>query len=100
MRECRWHSCSNRPERSGDHGRLFSKLVLPPGASIGEHQHEGEFEAFYVVDGNPTVTDNGDVVELNPGDMHLCPNGSSHSVANNTDKDVTMIALILNDLTK
>ncbi len=88
-----------KPEDAEGHGRLFSKLILPPGASIGEHQHEGEFEAFYVVDGNPTVTDNGDVVDLKPGDMHLCPNGSFHSVANKTDKDVTMIALILNDLT-
>ena len=45
------------------------------------------------------MTDNGDVVELNPGDMHLCKNGSSHSVANNTNTDVALIALIMNDLT-
>ena len=89
-----------KPEDAEGHGRLFSKLVLPPGASIGEHQHEDEFEAFYVIEGNPTVTDNGDVVELNPGDMHLCKNGSSHSVANNTNMDVALIALIMNDLTE
>ena len=88
------------PEDAEGHGRLFSKLVLPPGASIGEHQHEGEFEAFYVIEGNPTVTDNGEAVGLNPGDMHLCKNGSSHSVANNTNTDVILIALIMNDLTE
>ena len=89
-----------KSEDAPGHGRLFSKIVLPPGASIGEHEHEGEFETFYVIEGNPTVTDNGEEVTLNPGDMHLCRNGSSHAVANHTDTDVTMIALILEDLAK
>lgn len=53
---------------------------MPPGASIGEHQHDGE------------------AVDLKPGDMHLCPNGSKHSIENRTDKDATVIALIMNDL--
>ncbi|MBQ7201058.1 MAG: cupin domain-containing protein [Eubacterium sp.] len=51
-----------KPEDAEGHGRLFSKLVVPPGASIGEHQHDGEFEVFYVIEGNPTVIDNGEAV--------------------------------------
>ena len=89
-----------KPEDAEGHGRLFSKLVVPPGASIGEHQHDGEFEVFYVIDGNPTVIDNGEAVDLKPGDMHLCPNGSKHSIENRTDEDATVIALIMNDLTE
>ena len=81
-----------------DHGRLFAKLVIPPGASIGDHQHEGEFEAYYVIKGNPTVNDNGKTLTLNPGDMHICETGQTHGTKNETDEDVELLAFILNDL--
>ena len=42
----------------------------------------------------------GEAVDLKPGDMHLCPNGSKHSIENRTDTDATVIALIMNDLTE
>ena len=86
------------PEDAPGHGRVISKLVIPPGASIGPHTHSGEFEAFYVLDGEATVNDNGREVVLHPGDMHLCPNGQSHGTANHGERDLTLIALILNDL--
>ncbi len=47
---------------------------------------------------DPTVIDNGEAVDLKPGDMHLCANGSKHSIENRTDRDAVVIALILNDL--
>ena len=84
------------PEEAAGHGRVFSKIVIPSGASIGYHEHSGEFETFYVISGEATVNDNGTEVVLNPGDMHLCPSGSSHSVKNNGKEDLIMIALILN----
>mgnify|MGYP000525174637 CR=1 FL=1 len=43
------------PEEAAGHGRVFSKLVIPPGASIGYHEHEGEFEAYTVLSGEATV---------------------------------------------
>ena len=39
--------------------RLFSRIELPAGASIGLHRHEGEAEMFYVLSGHPTLTDDG-----------------------------------------
>lgn len=47
------------PEEAPGHGRVFSKLVIPSGASIGYHDHHGEFEAFLVLEGEATVNDNG-----------------------------------------
>ena len=86
------------PEDAPGHGRVISKLVIPPHCSIGYHQHEGEFEAFYVLEGEATVNDNGTEIVLQPGDMHMCKNGDSHGTRNNGDKDMVMLALILNDL--
>ena len=37
--------------------RLFARLRLLPGASIGYHVHEGEEEIFYILSGSAEVTD-------------------------------------------
>ena len=77
---------------------MFSKLVIPPGCSIGYHEHEGEFEAFYVLSGEATVNDNGEEVLLREGDMHLCKNGCGHGTMNKSDEDLVLLALIMNEL--
>ncbi len=76
-------------------GRLFSKSLLPSGASIGSHSHDGEFEVYYVLSGVADVTDDGEVYQLHAGDMHLCPSGQTHSIKNNTSEDLEVIMLIL-----
>lgn len=83
------------PEEAYEHGRVFSKLVIPAGSSIGPHEHHGEFEAFYVLEGTATVTDGDVVVEIHEGDMNLCAEGGRHGVKNNTDKDLVLMALIM-----
>lgn len=84
------------PEEANNHGRVFSKLVIPSGCSIAPHKHEGEFEAFYVLKGTATVTDGDEVVEVYEGGMNLCKDGDGHGVQNNTDEDLVLIALIMN----
>ncbi len=86
------------PEDFAGHGRVISKLVIPPNCSIGKHQHDGEFEAFYVIEGQATVDDNGQEIILNPGDMHMCVNGDFHETRNKGEQDLVLMALILNDL--
>jgi quercetin dioxygenase-like cupin family protein len=78
------------------HGRVFSKLVIPAGCSIAPHQHNGEFEAFYVLEGTATVTDGDRIVEVPAGGMNLCKEGDVHGVENKTDKDLVLLALIMN----
>lgn len=86
------------PEEAKGHGRVFSKLVIPPGASIAPHRHSGEFEAVYVLDGIATFTDGEEVREVCAGGMNYCKDGDIHGVENRTDKDLVMIALIMNSL--
>jgi quercetin dioxygenase-like cupin family protein len=86
------------PEEAPGHGRVFSRLVIPAGCSIAPHQHNGEFEAFYVIEGTATVTDGGTVTEIPAGGMNLCRSGETHGVENKTDKDLVLMALIMNVL--
>lgn len=86
------------PDEAKGHGRCFSKLVIPPGASIGYHEHSGEFEAFYVISGEATLDDNGEEEVLKAGDVNICKDGCGHGTRNNGSEDLVMIALILNTL--
>jgi quercetin dioxygenase-like cupin family protein len=83
------------PEEAPGHGRVFSKLVIPSGCSIGPHPHNGEFEAFYVLEGTATVTDGDTVVEVPAGGMNLCREGDVHGVENKTGEDLVLMALIM-----
>lgn len=87
------------PEEAPGHGRVFSKIVMPPGSSIGWHVHEKEFEAFYIISGQATINDNGEKIVLNPGDMHICLTGNGHETENLGSEVLVMQALVLNDLT-
>ena len=76
-------------------GRLFSKITLEPGASIGPHVHEGEMECFYIIKGTCDFDDNGTETVLHPGDTALTTSGQQHSIANNTEETAELVALIL-----
>ena len=76
-------------------GRLFAVSIIPPGASIGRHTHEGDFETYYILKGRALVNDNGSAAELGPGDMTQCKDGNFHSIENIGDEDLEYLAVIL-----
>ena len=86
------------PEEAKGHGRVFSKLVIPPGASIGYHKHIGEIGVLYILSGQATVNDNGTEVILKAGDMNLCKDGSAHGTKNDGAEDLVMMVMSLNTL--
>lgn len=77
------------------HCRLMSSIVIPAGASIGEHRHDAETEYYIILKGSAVVVDNGKDVQVSPGDVVVTGNGSSHSIRNEGDSDMEMIAVIL-----
>ena len=85
------------PEESFGAGKLFSRTVIPAGSSIGEHRHEGEFEAYTVLAGVVEVLDAGEWIALSLGDVHICPNGESHALRNVSAEDAEVLMLILFD---
>ena len=84
-----------KKDEFAEKGRLFNHCVLHPGEGIGEHQHNGEFEVYYVLKGEGTYLDNGQKEVIKAGDMTLCPHGESHGLVNTGSEDLEFMALIL-----
>ena len=76
-------------------GRLFNRMILAPGNSIGEHKHEGDNEIFYFLSGTGEYNDNGTIVQVGPGDTTICNDGELHGLVNTGDVPLEFIALIL-----
>ena len=82
-------------EELNGHGRMYARLVLPPGASIGNHRHEGETEPYYILKGEADFTDNdGTVTRVGPGDCCVIGFGETHSIENVGNEDLELMALI------
>lgn len=78
-----------------DKGRLFGKITLNPGCSIGYHVHEKDTELFYIIKGTAVYSDAGEEKVVTAGDVTICPTGTGHSIANNSDEVVELVALIV-----
>lgn len=80
------------------HGRLFAKIVLPPGSTVGWHTHEHETEPYYILSGEGDFHDSdGSVIKVHAGDICTIDFGGSHSMENNGTEDLVFIALIYNE---
>ena len=75
--------------------RLFSKLVIKPGCSIGLHRHDEEEEVYYILEGEGLVDDNGIKQSVKVGDVMLTGDGASHSIENTGTEDLVLMAVIL-----
>ncbi len=78
-----------------DKGRLFAKITLKPGCSIGFHVHEKDSELFYIMKGTAEYNDNGTIKTVTAGDVTLCPAGTGHGIANRTEETVELAAVIV-----
>ena len=78
------------PEQFGGRGRLFARNRLKPGASIGLHQHKGDAETYYILNGTGTVDDNGVKAAVGPGDVVFTANGELHSIENTGTADLEL----------
>lgn len=86
--------CEGEEELYGK-GRLFNLMIVEPGNSIGEHTHEGDNEIFYFLSGTAEYNDNGQIVQVGPGDVAICNDGEMHGLVNTGDMPLEFIALIL-----
>ena len=80
------------------HGAMYARVVIPPHCSIGWHQHVGNKEPYYIIKGHGTFVDNDKTrTEVGPGDICTIACGQWHSMENNTEEDLEMIALVINE---
>jgi len=75
-----------------DAGVLFMHDdVLEPGATIGEHPHEGMEEVYFVVDGSGTLVVDGQEYPMGSGDVSICRSGHTHGLRNGPDTPMRLI---------
>ena len=83
------------PDELYEKGRLYAKLILEPGCSVGHHVHDGEMESYYIISGEAEIDDNGEYVTVSSGDTVLTKSGEGHSVKNVGSGTLEIIAQIL-----
>ena len=85
-------------EEMNGHGRLYARITLKPGCSIGFHEHIGDTEPYFILDGKGIFVDNdGSRTEVGPGDVCCIEVGQGHAIENNSDDDLVFMALIYNE---
>jgi len=67
------------------------EAIVPPGGGPPPHIHSREEESFYVLDGEITLTVEGEQIVASAGTFANLPVGSLHSFKNSTDKSARMI---------
>ena len=85
------------PDELNNKGRLFGTIKLKPGCGIGYHVHENESELFYIMKGTATYSDNGEICTLCAGDVAINTPGTGHSIKNEGNEDVELVALIVHE---
>ena len=82
-------------------GRLYARIVLQPGSSIGWHQHEKDTEPYYILRGEGDFIEgrsenDKNVTRVHAGDVCTIDVGQWHSLENNSDGELEFMALIYN----
>ena len=75
--------------------KVFAKLTVPVGASVGLHEHTDDYEVYYILSGKGKVLDNGEVVEVGAGDVVYAID-TEHYIENSGDEDLVFLAVIVN----
>ncbi len=85
----------HQDEFGGEHVRVCARMIVPPGAGVGLHPHNGEDEIYIVLRGTGIVVDDGVTQEIGPGDAVLTGNGTSHAVTCKGDQNLEILAVVV-----
>jgi mannose-6-phosphate isomerase len=75
--------------------REIGWTTLPPGASIGLHQHKDNEDAYIIIAGTGIFTDgNGKETAVGAGDVTIARPGQSHALRNNGNEPLVFLDVI------
>lgn len=72
-------------------------LLYMPGQKTTEHMHSNMDEIFYVINGEGTITINGESAPLREGDTIYSPRGEKHGFYNTGNNNLTVLQIKLTD---
>jgi len=74
--------------------RLCTRLTLPPGASIGQHDHVTEDEVYVILRGSGLLDEGEGKKRVVAGDAVLTGRGNCHSIENDGIEELELVAFI------
>jgi mannose-6-phosphate isomerase-like protein (cupin superfamily) len=83
------------PEAFGAKVRLCARLTVPPGGSIGTHNHAAEDEVYIVLSGHGLIVEDGRQIPVSAGDAILTGKGGAHGVENTGNEPLVIAAIIM-----
>ena len=84
-----------KPSEFTAKSRLCATLLIPPGATIGRHEHVNEDELYVVLSGSGLLDAGTAQTRINPGDAVLTGGGGAHAVINDGTETLEILAVIL-----
>jgi quercetin dioxygenase-like cupin family protein len=70
-------------------------VVIPPGASIGDHTHAMDEELYVILSGTGEMSVNGHVKTVRTGDVIHNPPGGRHQFSNTGDAPIRLVVIDL-----
>jgi mannose-6-phosphate isomerase-like protein (cupin superfamily) len=67
--------------------------VIPPGSTIGLHEHNGNEEIYFIVTGKPRISVNGQERRLERGSIAVVRSGQTHQLVNDTNENVAIFVI-------
>ncbi len=75
--------------------KVFSKIIVPVGGSIGTHEHIDDFEVYYILKGKGKVLDGEEIVEVGEGDVVYTAD-AKHYIENIGQEELVFLAVVIN----
>jgi mannose-6-phosphate isomerase-like protein (cupin superfamily) len=66
---------------------------IPPGSTIGRHEHHDNEEIYFVVAGTPLMKVDDEVSRLAPGSFSVVRSGGWHELVNDTSEDTEILVI-------
>lgn len=72
---------------------FIDRIIVPPGSSIGFHQHGNNEEMYVVLEGTGRMKIENEEVDVGKGDMILNPAGGRHGLTNNSNRNIDLLVI-------
>lgn len=69
----------------------FHETIINPHSTIGYHEHIGNEEVYYIVEGEGMMQLNGKEFKVKPGDSVVAQGGDSHGLKNESDLPIRIL---------
>lgn len=76
------------------HMKMYAKITIPKGSSIGIHTHTEDEEVIYVLKNKGKLVIDGVETNISEGFVSLCKKGRNHSIKNVYDEDLELLAVV------